>query len=390
MTMVPAYFPNPFPLQPLQEALRLVMAAEAQRPLPAIDLSGVNGEAFLAAVERHRLEIPLATQLAHLRLSRRVEEAIQERARLQRLAALPLTAAAMEVLGLLEKRGVRALVFKGPALALQTCHDITARGGGDLDLLVDPQALAVALACLEQEGFVRLPGFAPRHLDSLRGRYARWAMKELPLVRGPLALDLHWVLTNMGRNDPSFEALWNRRVVVEADGASLRTLCRTDALVHSCAHAVDDRWIMLRSLIDIDRLMRQCSAAEIERVQSSVAVQLSAAVTHAVTGSPSLELPVLLAPARLQRALGIAWSAQQEPQQLHQSSRWDHHRAWLLWRQRVELAASPVDLLRGAAEYALPPAVFSDPRTGGDLSAGAAVGLRLRRVRHRLGQWLAG
>jgi hypothetical protein len=34
--------------------------------------------------------------------------------------------------------------------------------------------------------------------------------------------------------------------------------------------------------------------------------------------------------------------------------------------------------------------MFSDPRTGEDLSAGAAVGLRLRRVRHRLGQWLAG
>jgi hypothetical protein len=366
------------------------MAAEAQRPLPAVDLSGVNGEAFLAAVERHRLEIPLATQLAHLHLPRRVEEAIQERARLQRLAALPLTAAAMEVLGLLERRGVRALVFKGPALALQTCGDITARGGGDLDLLVDPAALAVALACLEQEGFERVPGFAPRQLDSLPGRYARWAMKELPLVRGPLALDLHWVLTNMGRNDPCFEALWERHLVVAAGGASLRTLCRSDALVHSCAHAVDDRWMLLRSLLDIDRLMRQCPRSEIETVQRSVAVQLSAAVTHAVTGSPCLALPALVAPARLQRAVRNAWSAQQEPLHLHQSSRWDHRRAWLLWRQRVELAASPVDLLRGAAEYALPPAVFSDPRTGGDLSAGAAVGLRLRRVGHRLGQWLAG
>lgn len=386
--MDPAYFPSPFPLQPLHEALRLVVAVEAQHPLPAIDLSTVHGEAFLAGVERHRLEIPLATQLDLLHLPGPVEEVIRERARLQRLAALPLTAAAMQVLALLERRGVRALVFKGPALALQSCHDITARGGGDLDLLVDPDALPLALECLEAEGFVRLPGFAPRRLDSLRGRYARWAMKELPLMRGPLALDLHWVLTNMGRNDPSFESLWERHVVVTAEGASLRTLCRADALVHSCAHAVNDRWMLLRSLLDIDRLMRQCSAAEIKRVQSAVAVQLSAAVTHAVTGSPCLELPLQVAPARLERALRIAWSAQQEPLQLHQRSRWDHRRAWLLWRQRLELAASPADLLRAAAAYALPPAVFSDPRTGEDLSAGAAVGLRLRRVRHRLSQWL--
>jgi hypothetical protein len=386
-----AYFPSPFPLASLYEALRVVMAAEAQRPLPAPpDLSGVKGEAFLAAVARHRLEIPLASQQDHLHLPSPVAEAIQERARRQRLAALPLAAAAMEVLGLLERNGVRALVFKGPALALQTCHQITARGGGDLDLLVDPDALALALACLEREGYERVPGFAPRHLDSLRGRYARWAMKELPLVRGPLALDLHWVLTTMGRNDPCFEALWERHVVVAADGASLRTLCRSDALVHSCAHAVNDRWMLLRSLLDIDRLTRLCSAAEIECVQGSVAVQLSAAVTHAVTGSPSLELPVLVASARLQRALRTARSAQQEPLQLHQRSRWDHRRAWLLWRQRVELAASPADLLRAAASYALPPAVFSDPRSGEDLSAGAAVGLRLRRVRQRLGQWLAG
>lgn len=175
---------------------------------------------------------------------------------LQRLGGLALAGLARELIPLFEATGVRVLVFKGPALAALTCGDLGGRGGGDLDLLVDPEAVETSIAVLEGAGFRRVPGYAPRQLQRWTWRYVHWSMKGLPLARGPLLVDLHWALTNVQRQRPGFEAAWWDRVEIPMGGRSVPTLSLVHALDHLAAHALNDRWRELRALVDLVRLMR--------------------------------------------------------------------------------------------------------------------------------------
>jgi hypothetical protein len=192
-------------MAPLRQGLQEVLAWESGRLDPSSQSSqaqpggdrsamAVDPQALWTAIRRHRLEIVLAPWHDRLGWPQPLPQELVERARHQRLAALPLLAGAIEVLEALAVARVRALLIKGPALALQTTGDATARGRGDLDVLVDPCQLQLAIVTLEGLGFRRLPGMAPLDLSSSWGRYARWVGYELSLQRGPLLLDLHWDL----------------------------------------------------------------------------------------------------------------------------------------------------------------------------------------------------
>jgi len=67
--------------------------------------------------------------------------------------ALRMTAVLIKVLAALEDAGVRALPYKGPALAQQLYGDPCLRHFVDLDLVVAPQDARRALDCLERIGW---------------------------------------------------------------------------------------------------------------------------------------------------------------------------------------------------------------------------------------------
>ena len=304
---------------------------------------------------------------------------------LQRVGGLALAGLARELIPLIEAAGVRVLVFKGPVLAALTCGDLGGRGGGYLDLLVDPEAVETSIAVLEGASFRPVPGYAPRQLHCRAWRYARWSMKELPLARGPLLVDLHWAITNLQRQRPGFEAAWRDRVEITMGGRSVPTLSLVHALDHLAAHALNDRWRELRTLVDQVRLMRQRGEAQQQDLLERPAVTMAGAVARRLL---EVRLPGPCDPARLSRrqrwAVEVASSTQREPLFLQQRGPWRLNRAWDLWYQRVALSRSPEDWLRSAAAYGLPPAAFNDPAAGEDRSLAAALASRLARVQERL------
>jgi hypothetical protein len=376
---------DPAELVALRRALGWVLAAEQGDAATAPDWSALEAAPLLAAVARHRLELCLSPHAAALGLPAVEVGELQRRAVLQRLGGLALAGLARELIPRLEAAGVRALVFKGPVLAVQTCGDAGGRGGGDLDLLVAPDSLADSLAVLAAAGFRRLPGYAPQRMHGSTWRYTRWAMKELPLARGPLLVDLHWALTNVQRQRPGFEAAWRDRVEIPLGGQSVPTLSLVHALDHLAAHALDDRWGELRALVDLVRLMRLRGEALQQDLMERPAVALAGAVACTLL---EVRLPCPCDPGRLSRrqrwAVEVASRTQREPLFLHQRGPWRLDRAWDLWYQRVVLSRSPEDWLRSAAAYGLPPAAFNDPASGEDRSLAAALVSRLTRVQERL------
>lgn len=379
------YGRDPAELEALRRALGWMLAVEQGGAATPHDGSALAAEPLLAAMARHRLEPCLSPHAAALGFPAAVVAELERRAALQRLGGLALAGLARELIPRFEAAGVRALVFKGPLLAAQTCGDPGGRGSGDLDLLVDPQAVEASIAVLERAGFQRVPGYAPRQLQRRAWRYTRWAMKELPLARGPLLVDLHWALTNVQRQRPGFEAAWRERQAIPISGVSVPTLGLAHALEHLAAHALNDRWGELRALVDLVRLMRLRGAALADDLRGRPAVALAWAVAATLLEVP---LPGLEDPQRLSRrqrwAVAVARRAQREAPFLHQRQPWRLNRAWDLWYQRVALSRSPHDWLRSAAAYALPPAVFNDPASGADRSLAGALASRMARIRGRL------
>ena len=170
----------------------------------------LDGRAFMEAVRRQRVGAQLATRMDRLVLPDDVAAELRGHSRELVAASGALVRDLHEVLDELQRAGVRVLVFKGMALAAQAWGDPTARGHGDLDLLIDPTDLAVAHHLLTRSGWRHalpypLPG------DSWGWRQFVWTGYELTFARRHTEVDLHWHPLPGRSTFAGFEQLWARR-----------------------------------------------------------------------------------------------------------------------------------------------------------------------------------
>ena len=343
-----------------------------------------NPTGFLQAVRRHRLAIPLARNADALCLPAKLGGLLVREARHQQRASLALIALALEARTALEQEGLRALVLKGPALAMQTTGVARGRGGGDLDLLVAPEDLPAAVALLEGLGFHRPAGMFPRQLNSFWGHYARWSGHELNLERpGSPCLDLHWALNTVRAPMPPFAVLWQTRQAVNLNGRAVPTLSLQHAFRHSCLHAASDQWMNLHHLLDIALLARQLPPASGARLRRESSVRLSCAAAHDATGCPALLTFTDLRRADCRRAIARARWAQERPPRVSADGAW-HPGHWVgTVVHRAALSPSPLDWLRVVARFSLLPASFNDPLTGEDRGLITMLQARRSRLRER-------
>jgi hypothetical protein len=343
------------------------------RQLPAQDLQAV--------IRRHRLECFLQRDPLTARLMPKLMAIIRFHARQETLAALALVSLLREIGTLFEQAGIPLLIFKGIPLALQTTGLLSSRGSGDVDMLVHPRQLVAAVELLEAAGFARSPGQFPQRLESLSGRYGRWAYKELSLTRsGPAGiqrLDLHWALSNVRGPLPGFEEAWERRETLRTQGLRIGTLCRVHAFEHACFHAAVDQWNSLRHLIDIDRLASLLPESSLAALSGRAAVQCSCAVTFDLSGSQRLLIVAKGAAARREARLlaRISTRTRSAVQQARLSQAlptsreaipWSLRQWWSnVWRQAT-LSPDWRDWLRVFCFSVIWPGAFSDPVTGQD------------------------
>jgi hypothetical protein len=345
---------------------------------------------LLASIRRHRLAGLLHGDPLVARLVPDLAPTLQALARQDAMAALALASLTREMASLFEQAAMPMLVIKGIPLALQTTGSLTARGRGDLDVLVDPQRLPEAVALLEGSGFRRLPGYLPRNLDSFWARYGRWAGYELSMVReakgAPQWIDLHWSLSNVRGPLPSFQQAWRCRELLEFNGQSVATLSRAHAFCHACAHAAKDQWMCLRNLIDIERLGRQLGASALISMGREATVRWSSAVTHSVVEANDLCILFKQDRRGTHKALQRASQAQLWPWRCEGMGHWTPWR-WFstVWRL-LAVSRSTQDCLRTLCYYILLPAAFVDPLTGEDRGFRGFVSARAGRLRDRLGE----
>jgi hypothetical protein len=175
-----------------------------------------------------------------------------------------------DVAVVLDQRGLRAMAYKGRALAAELYGDPAARHAWDIDLMFEsPKDALAAYEALRNRGFALRNPEQIERLDELLQRDC-----ELTLTHedSGAALELHWRLlpAAFGQlGDALF--LWEGATQREVDGgpswvatpeATLRML-----LIHA---GIKHDWAELRYVMDVVRWLRQYPQGEIERMADSI------------------------------------------------------------------------------------------------------------------------
>ena len=165
-----------------------------------------------------------------------------------------MTAELLRLMKLLEKNGIDALAFKGPALAQLAYGDITLRQFGDLDILVGKTQARRAISLLEADGYV------PEIQLSGSRKEAFFASVNVIGLSKPshgIRIEVHWEL--LSKNYAVFwdmGDLWSRPGHVTVGGSRVPVPSQTDHLLYLCIHGSKHVYERLEWITDIDRSVR--------------------------------------------------------------------------------------------------------------------------------------
>jgi hypothetical protein len=203
----------------------------------------------------------------HLPLDEAAAEVLRSAERHAALAALRLARATARLSAVLADAGVDHLVYKGVPLAVQTTGSMTARGWGDIDLLVAPAEIVTAHEALLAAGATFSARSVPAPGSSL-WRHAVRVRAEAPYRWDDVDVDLHWRFdTSPQVMAVPFEVLRNRHEEVAVGGATVLTLGRRDALLVTAVHGTKEHWRELRWVVDAARQVSAVPAAEWDEIR---------------------------------------------------------------------------------------------------------------------------
>lgn len=168
-----------------------------------------------------------------------------------------MSRALLEVLKAFEDAGIRALAFKGPALAVQLYEDEGLREFGDLDLLVHFESLQAAKEVMSALGYDRdaeLESHSERAMLQSRLYY------HLAFFRASdgILVELHW------KTDAEFAVesthspeWWASLGTVCLHGANIRAFNPDELLLVLLLHGAKHGWNRLAWLVDVAELLRR-------------------------------------------------------------------------------------------------------------------------------------
>jgi hypothetical protein len=226
------------------------------------NLSTLDWSEFLRLAERHGV-LPLAARnlIEHAReLPPEIERSLRSAYEANLRRSLWFTAELARIMQHFERRQLRVVPYKGPALAQSLYHDLGLRSFSDLDLLIFPADFERAKQALAEIRYHPAADIAPaverlwlrkgneRAFDSSAGKNVvelQWAL--LP----------HFYAVDLGVEDLSARA--GRTVV---GGCEVPCLSPEDSLLVLCLHAAKHLWTRLIWLSDIAETLRSQSQAQ--------------------------------------------------------------------------------------------------------------------------------
>lgn len=235
---------------------------EGKERLRALAGRGIDWGLWLAACHRHR-----TTALAFKALSGSCAdlapppalEQLRSYYRANSLRNLGMQRELVRIVQALEKSGVPALPYKGPALATMAYGDAGLRNYVDLDILIRPADVARAEQALVGLGY-NLTDECRRHAEAYRQAHHHIVM-TLPASK--TLIEVHWrLVTRRFRFDLSFAELWQRRQPVDFLGRQVSALAPEDMLLVACVHSSLHGWQRLYEVCDVAGLVERYPALD--------------------------------------------------------------------------------------------------------------------------------
>lgn len=239
--------------------------------------ASVDWEAFLARVSCHRLFSVAHRGIADIEgVPERISASLRERHFRNAARQILLGRELVAVLEFLREKGIDAVPYKGPAMAVQIYGDAAVRTCDDLDILVPPSRVLSASELLATRGYLLR---APLGTKQQRALIASEHAMDLVHGKTKIALDLHWKIAesffgfgfDLGEARGRFEA-------VRLEGREILTLGREDLLLILCAHNAKHLWqrlswfadvarlIQIRPELDWDSILRQAAGLRMRRI----------------------------------------------------------------------------------------------------------------------------
>lgn len=235
----------------------------------------VAWDAFFALAERNRL-LPLA----HRALAGQAEVPDTVRALLRSAFARNARQALLRagelrrLMEAMEAAGVRALAYKGPALAVRAYGHLALRTYSDLDLLVAPADEPRAAAVLEECGYASGYRFSPAQDAAFRR-----VDGDYPFVHGETGelVELHGRVSSLRFvAELPTEALLDRARPVPIGGGDVAAPADDDLFLALCLHGAKHRWARLEWLsaaaalaanapLDLDAVLRRAGTVGARR-----------------------------------------------------------------------------------------------------------------------------
>jgi hypothetical protein len=203
---------------------------------------------------------------------------------------LLLTLELCKILDLFDSRGISAIPYKGPTLAVSAYGNLALRYFDDLDILIHPRDILQIKNVLVSQGYQ--PQFP---LDSIKEATFFHPRFEHTFARreGPFMIDVHWATVPLYLSfSQDLEHLSNYLEPVMLEGKTILTFSPEDLLLILCTHNSKHGWERLSWICDIAELISAHQKIDWNRV-------LEQAVT--LNGTRMLLLGLFLA----NRLLGV-------------------------------------------------------------------------------------
>jgi hypothetical protein len=210
---------------------------------------------YLRLVDRHRtpaLSWAALGRVPGLEIPEPARQELQKRSNACRMQAVSHCLLLAEVLKGFNHAVIPAMPMKGPLLSLELYGDVGLRQSHDLDLMVTPEDLARAQACMESMGWRHDADWfplTPRQWDSfLRHEY------DLHFVHphGNRILELHWRSRWEVRNQT--DNTWAGSVPGVWQGCVYKAMNPIDQVLYLCSHGGIHAWFRAKWLGDLARI----------------------------------------------------------------------------------------------------------------------------------------
>jgi hypothetical protein len=248
---------------------RATLTAQQSAWLVALLAEGADGDRLVAVAERHGL-IPLVSHhLAGLGdvLPASVRDELHARARAIAARSLMMASELVRVVQRLESRGIAAVAYKGPTLALAVYGSVCLRQFDDLDLLIARDHVPDATRLLQDDGFRPVYGLTAQQERA----YLRNQCEHI-LERDDLRVELHWDIVPRYFAWPLDPApLLARAVPTSVAGATVRTLAPDDLLLVLCAHASKHCWDRIEWVASLSEIVRRHADRDWDEIRRRVA-----------------------------------------------------------------------------------------------------------------------